>query len=199
MRRYKITALLLCAAMAVTAAVGCSDGKTDSRSASRVGTTVEAGKNEGVADNEVSAAVSEKANANETVFTLNKVIDGGTRTDKGERYLYLDITIDNATDKAYELNTLNNFYLLFSDGSEAHYDVRTQLYAAKNMSRYSPNPFSVPAKGQFSGVVGGFAVSEDVKDLTVCFFPTLDNEQKKPDVVKVAVTEKDIITISDNK
>lgn len=196
MRKYKFTALLLCAAMAVTAAVGCSDGNSSSRSMSVASqaTTVNQ-NNEGRADNEVSAAVAEKASANKTDFTLNRVIDAGTRNDKNERFIYLDITIDNSTNKEYELSMLNNFYLLLSDGSELHYHVGSQLYATNNIDGYIPSPFTVPASGQFSGIVGGFAVSADIKDFKVCFFPTPDDPNKTPDVIKVDIKDSDIVTL----
>ncbi|MBO7396322.1 MAG: DUF4352 domain-containing protein [Ruminococcus sp.] len=196
MRKYKLTALLLCAAMAISAASGCSDD-TGSRSMSVTSqsTTVNQ-NNEGRADHEVSAAVSEKASANKTGFTLNRVIDAGNRNEKNERFIYLDVTIDNTTDKEYELNILNNFYLLLSDGSEIHYHVGSQLYATNNLDGYIPSPFTVPASGQFSGIIGGFAVGEDVKDFTVCFFPTLNEPDKTPDVIKVDIAESDITVLT---
>jgi len=196
MRKYKLTALLLCAAMAISAAAGCSDD-TGSRSMSVTSqsTTVNQ-NNEGRADHEVSAAVSEKASANKTGFTLNRVIDAGNRNEKNERFIYLDVTIDNTTDKEYELNILNNFYLLLSDGSEIHYHVGSQLYATNNLDGYIPSPFTVPASGQFSGIIGGFAVGEDVKDFTVCFFPTLNEPDKTPDVIKVDIAESDITVLT---
>ena len=182
--------------MAISAAAGCSDD-TGSRSMSVTSqsTTVNQ-NNEGRADHEVSAAVSEKASANKTGFTLNRVIDAGNRNEKNERFIYLDVTIDNTTDKEYELNILNNFYLLLSDGSEIHYHVGSQLYATNNLDGYIPSPFTVPASGQFSGIIGGFAVGEDVKDFTVCFFPTLNEPDKTPDVIKVDIAESDITVLT---
>lgn len=196
MRIYKIAALILCAAMAVSAAAGCSDDSgSRSMSVPSQATTVNQ-NNEGRADHEVSAAVSEKASANKTGFTLNRVIDADNRNEKNERFIYLDITIDNTTDEEYELNILNNFYLLLSDGSEIHYHVGSQLYATNNLDGYIPSPFTVPANGQFSGIVGGFAVGEDVKDFTVCFFPTLNEPDKTPDVIKVDIAESDITVLT---
>ena len=193
MRKYKLTALLLCAAVAVTAAVGCSDGNSSSRSMSVASqeTTINQ-NNEGRADNEVSAALSEKASANKTGFTLNRVIDAGTRNDKNERFLYLDITIDNSTDKEYELSMLNNFYLLLGDGSELHYHVGSQLYATNNLDGYIPSPFTVPASGQFSGIVGGFILKDDVSEFTVCFYPTGSNPNDKGTVIEFSITPDDL-------
>ena len=109
MRIYKIAALILCAAMAVSAAAGCSDDSgSRSMSVTSQSTTVNQ-NNEGRADHEVSAAVSEKASANKTGFTLNRVIDAGNRSENNERFIYLDVTIDNTTDE--ELDALLRAYL----------------------------------------------------------------------------------------
>lgn len=192
MRKNKLTALLLAAAMTLSAAVSCSDGSgKDSSDSTSYKVSVD-GKQDGLADKEIKVSLTEKADANETEFTLNSVIDSGMKTEDGDRYIYLDITIDNASEKEYQLNILNNFYILLPDGEEAHYDVRTQLYAAKNMDEYIPSPFTVPAKGTFSGCVGGFIVGSDVNSFTVCFFPTLDNDRDKSNVFKVEVGEANI-------
>lgn len=190
MRKYKFAAMILAAAMALTAAVGCSD-KPESSSETSYKIS-EDGRLEGLADVEVTADLNQEADANQTGFTLNSVFDSGMRNDLGERYIYLDVTISNSTDKEYDLSVLNNFYILFADGTETHFDVRTQLYATKNLDNYTVSPFTVPAKGQFSGMVGGFLVGGDVNEFTVCFFPTLDDERDKSNVVKVKVTNDDI-------
>ena len=59
-----------------------------------------------------------KPDKNDTVFKLNSVIDSGAKSDDGERYLYLNVTIKNTSDTAYELNALNNFYLVTDDGKK---------------------------------------------------------------------------------
>ncbi len=197
MRKHKITALLLCAAMALTAAAGCS-GKESSSSSSasqpyKISTD---GKQDGLADNVINAGLTETAKANDTGYTLTKVIDSGMRTDKNEHYIYLEVTVDNQTDKEYELNAINNFYILFADGSEAHYDIRTQLYAGKHMSGFVASPFTVPANGKFSGIIGGFLVGDEINEFTVCFFPTLDDERNKDDVIKVKVKKEEIVVMT---
>ena len=190
MRKYKFAAMILAAAMALTASVGCS-GKSESSSETSYKISDD-GRLDGLADVEVTADLNQEADANQTGFTLNSVIDSGMRNDKSERYIYLDVTINNSTDKEYDLNILNNFYILFADGNEAHFDVRTQLYATKNLDNFIVSPFTVPANGQFSGMVGGFLVGSDVNEFTVCFFPTLDEARDKSNVVKVKVTNDDI-------
>jgi len=198
MRKHRITALLLCAAMALTAAAGCSDKNSSSSVPSQPYKTSADGRQDSLAENVINAGLSETAKANDTGYTLNKVIDAGIHTDKNEHYIYLQITIDNTTDKQYDLNALNNFYILFGDGTEAHYDIRTQLYAGKNMSDFVSSPFTVPANGKFSGTIGGFLVGDDVNEFTVCFFPTLDNDRNKDDVIKVKVKKEDIVVLANN-
>lgn len=196
MRKIKIIPLLLAAAIAMTAAAGCSQ-KTDDPDISKISnSSVEPGKLEGIANKEISVAVKEKADENQTVFVLNKVVDSGMTDDEGARYLYLDVSISNSTDKQYDLNMLNNFYILLPNENEVHFDVRTQLHAAKNIDGYIPSPFTIPASGEFSGLVGGFIVDKDITNFTVCFFPTQDEETNKSSVVKVNVSSEDIVPLS---
>lgn len=190
MNKYKLFALFLTASLAVTAAVGCTSRK-DPDASKNPSSTVEPGKLEGIAEKEISVSVKEEADENQTIFKLNNVVDSGMADDNG-RYLYLDVSITNSTGKEYDLNTLNNFYLLLPDGNEVHFDVRTQLYAGKNIESYVASPFTIPANGEFSGLIGGFIVDKDVTDMTVCFFPTQDDDRNKSSVVKVNVSAADI-------
>ena len=79
------------------------------------------------------------------------------------------------------------------DSQEIHFDVRTQLYGTKNIQNYSASPFTIPANDEFSGIIGGFILPQNVQDFTVCFFPTQDNTSDKTNVVKVNVTATDIV------
>lgn len=199
MKISRISALLLAAALSLSAAAGCSD-ENDTSSASVIlekpQTATYAvspdGKLEGMAENVQEASFAQQTKMNDTLFTLNKVVDSGKRSDAGEKYIYLDVTIENPTDKAYALNMLNNFYVLFDDGSETHYDVRTQLYAVKNLTGYTASPFDVPAQGSFTGLIGGFIIPAETNSFTVCFFPSLDNDKDKSNVIKVPVTSDNI-------
>ncbi|MDE5854334.1 MAG: DUF4352 domain-containing protein [Ruminococcus sp.] len=154
---------------------------------------VEYSKSEGLADTEISVGLTEEADINQTVFRLNRVIDSGTKSDNGDPYIYLDVTISNSTDKEYDLSVLNNFYLLLPDSEEIHFDVRTQLYGTKNIENYSASPFTVPANGEFSGIIGGFILPQNTQNFTICFFPTQDNASDKTNVVKINVTDSDIV------
>ncbi len=192
MKKYRIISLVLAAVLAAVPFTGCSNGKESSSSEA-------SNKQEGLAQTEIIAEIEEEKESNETAFKLNKVIDSGKTDDEGNRYLYLDAVITNNTDKEYELNILNNFYILYPDGDEAHFDVRTQLYGQNNMENYIPNPFKLTAKGELSGVIGGFIVPPDKNNFTVCFFPTQDVMTDKESVIKVDVTADNIVKLENNQ
>lgn len=186
-------ALLTIISLSVT---GCSDNKNSSISNSSAESSMnfsEYSKSDGIANNEISVALAEEADVNQTVFKLNRIIDSGNKSDSDDPYVYLDVTISNSTDKEYDLSVLNNFYLLMPDSQEIHFDVRTQLYGTKNIQNYFASPFTIPANGEFSGIIGGFILPQNVQDFTVCFFPTQDNTSNKTNVVKVNVTATDIV------
>lgn len=188
MKKCKIISLILAAVLAGTAAVGCSSGTKDQSSGhTRVS------NNEELHDKEISVGMAEEANENSTVFKLNRVLES---SQKDGRYIYLDVSVSNSTDKAYEMNCLNNFYILFDDGTEAHFDIRTQINAVQTVDGYTENPFEIPANGEFSGVIGGFIIPENTQSFTVCFFPTLDDMSNKSSVVKVKVDGSAIVKLS---
>ena len=188
MKNLKYPALLCAALLSVCQFSGCSDSSEIPmipKSSSSVPTTQPR--------EEINAAVSEQTDKNDTGFILNSVIDSGMKSDSGERYLYLNVTIKNTSDSEYELNALNNFYIITDDGKEIGFDVRTQIYAANNFKGYTSNPFTVPANGEFTGYIGGFSVPENQDNLTVCFFPTGTDDNNKSNVIKVPVTAQNII------
>lgn len=188
MKKYRIIPLILAAVMAAAPLSSCSKGKDNSSSSQVV-----VNKQDGLAKTEIKAEISEVTLSNDTSFKLNNVIDYGKTDDDGNRFLYLDVTITNNTDKEYELNILNNFYVLYPDGEEAHFDIRTQLYAQNNIDEYITNPFKLTANGELSGIIGGFIIPPDKNDFTVCFFPTQDVLTDKESVIKVNVTADNII------
>ncbi len=188
MKKCKIISLILAAAIVSTAAVGCSSEKKESSSGH-----AQVSNNEELHDKEISVGIAEEADENSTVFKLNRVLESNQ---KDGRFIYLDVSVSNATDKVYEMNCLNNFYILFDDGTESHFDIRTQINAAQTVEGYAANPFEIPANGEFSGVVGGFIIPADVQSFTVCFFPTLDDISNKSSVVKVKVNSSDIVKLN---
>lgn len=195
MKKHKTILLAFLTALMLSATASCSGNTTvSSPESSGTGNVVtnEPNKNNGIAVNEISAGLSEEANANDTGFRLNRVIDSGQTSDSGEPYIYFDITISNSTDKSYDLNVLNNFYILLANGDEVHFDVRTQLYGTKNISNYVSSPFNIPANSEFSGIVGGFILPKDSQDFTVCFFPTQDDANNKSNVIKINISSQNI-------
>ena len=192
MKKYRIAAVLLTALMAFSAA-GCSNNKTKSNPTSESSTI--ANLQDPLASNSIQASLSQETEKNETMYTLNRVVDSGKRSENNERFIYLDITIRNNSSTDYELSTLNNFYLLLDDGNEIHFDVRTQLYAQSNIDGYVTNPFTVAAGAEISGITGGFLLSDNVTSFQVCFFPTGASGDDKSSVVKVPVTAADIVTL----
>ena len=192
MKKYRIAAVLLTALMAFSAA-GCSNNKTKSNPTSESSTI--ANLQDPLASNSIQASLSQETEKNETMYTLNRVVDSGKRSENNERFIYLDITIRNNSSTDYELSALNNFYLLLDDGNEIHFDVRTQLYAQSNIDSYVTNPFTVAAGAEVSGITGGFLLSDNVTSFQVCFFPTGASGDDKSSVVKVPVTAADIVTL----
>ncbi len=199
MKKNKFIAFALLAVTALS--VGCSNSPASSNTSTVTpGTPVSTGDGNNVslndiAENEVDVNITEDANMNDTTFRLNRVIDSGTTDDNGNPYIYLDVTISNATDKEYDLSVLNNFYLLAGE-NEIHFDIKTQIYATKNIDNYSASPFTIPANSDFSGIIGGFILPKDAQDFTVCFFPTQDNKSDKSNVVKVNVSAQNLDKLS---
>ena len=197
MKNRMIPALILAVAMTAATVAGCSHNTTSGSTAKS--TNNSASTLPTVEDlTVVSAEITEEKEANDTNFTLNRVIDAGVQTPEGGHYFYLDITVKNNTDEAYELSTLNNFYLALNDGSEITGAIQTQLYAVKNLSdKYNGSPFTVPANGEFSGIMGGFLVPSGKTPITVGFFPTKADINDKRNVFRVSIKASDIIEIPD--
>ncbi len=190
MKIFKFTAFVLAAALALAPAAGC---KHDIKSSS------ETVKNNDISATVVSAEIAQEIDVNDTIFTLNRVIDAGAQTEDGGHYIYLDITVKNVTPNEYTLSTLNNFYITLPDGSEISSAVRTQLYAKNNFTdKYFGSPFTVPANSTFTGVIGGFVLAEGQNEFTLGFFPTREERNDKSNVIKVQVTASDIVQLPDD-
>lgn len=187
-RKYKFIPLLIASVLACASLAGCSSEPESSVSNPTVSSSSNQKRQEGLASTEIKVGVSEEATSNDTSFTLNGIVDSGMTDDSGNKYIYIDAVIKNSTDKEYDLNMLNNFYILLPDSSEVHFDVRTQLYGQNNIDNYYANPFTLPANGELSGIFGGFVISPDTTSFTVCFFPTQDEMSNKESVIKVDVT-----------
>ena len=196
MKKNKLCAFLLAAVVTASASAGCLDKHkkdtpkpprqevSDNRSPvdlSAIGTNVING--------ELGTMVSE----NNMDFTLNAVIDPQVR-DCGSKFIYFDITLRNNTATEYAMNTLNNFYIELPDGTKMYSEVRTQLYAEShfNKDKYFIDPFTIPSNGQFSGIIGGFAIEGDVSEFTLGFYPTGDDPNAKGTVIKYDITAADL-------
>ena len=196
MRKNRLAALFFAAALALTAAVSCERNKNSSSSDESSYKISEDGRLDGLADKEYKVDITEEADVNDTGFKLNGVVDSGKTNDNGDHFVYINVTVNNPTEKSYELSVLNNFYILFGDETEAHYHVQPDLYAKNNISDYKGSSFEVPAKGSFSGLIGGFLIPAAQNEYTVCFFPSLDDEHDKSNVVKVKVKQEDITKLT---
>lgn len=195
MKFNKYTALALVAVMSASVAAGCGEKKKTNDSSATSQTSEIINDDEAhIGENKIEADLSETVSANDTVFTLNSVISPENMEDEGCIYVYFDVNIKNNSDTAYDLSTLNNFYIVTEDGTELFSDIRTQLFA---MSRFKENtyfsdPFQIPANGEFKGIVGGFMLDKNVKNFTVGFYPTKDSPRDKGDVMLIDITSDKI-------
>ena len=194
MRFMKITAVAAALLLVVAPVTSCQKDKGSSSSSF----VLRHAEGENVAKQIATADVAQEVNANQTLFTLNKIYDAGVQTEEGEHYLYLDVTIKNDTSVEYTLSTLNNFYIVYPDDTEYSGNIRTQLYAINNLSdKYFGSPFTVSANSTFNGVVGGFCLKDFPDEFTVGFFPTREDRDNKEELIKVKVTKNDIVPLPD--
>lgn len=127
MKKFKYTAILLCAGLMLTSAVGCKKDKTTTSDTSNSISENNNNNNNNtnttkreIGKNEIVAGISEETDENDTVFKLNSVYitpDAQNTTEGERKYVYLDVEIKNDTDTSYDLNCLNNFILVLPDGS----------------------------------------------------------------------------------
>jgi hypothetical protein len=187
MKKIKTSALLITAVIAVISATGCSNTTKTTSSTSESSAYVYADDPE-VGQNTVDVELNEDTQVNDTVFKLNGVIDSG-RVKDGLKYIYLDVSITNESDTDYELNGLNNFYLLLDTGVEIHTDVRADLYAKQALTGYEAL-LTVPAHSEYNNYVG-FCLDESIDSFTVGFFPT-ETTDDKSNVVLCEIKPEDI-------
>ena len=170
MKKTSISALLLAAVIAFTPAAGCrfNSTKVDEESSSSSAAKEYAQMPE-IGQNEISISLGENTTLNDTSYTLNGVIDSGREKD-GLKYIYLDVTIRNESEKPYEMSGLNNFYLILDDGTEVLTDVRADIYAKQSLSGYE-QLLNVAAGAEYNGYIG-FCVDKSVDKFKVGFFAT---------------------------
>lgn len=185
MKKFKISALLLTAVLALTPVFGCSE-ETSEPEISLEGTGYAALPD--VGKEKVNVSMNEDTDINNTPYKLNGVIDSG-RVQDGMKYIYLDVTIKNTSDTVMELSGLKNFYLILSDETEVLPDIRADIYAKRAMTGYQ-QLLSVDAGSEFTGYIG-FLVDQNVNSFTVGFFPT-GKDDDRTNVVLCDVKESDI-------
>ena len=204
MKKTKLSALLLAALIAASASTGClSNKKSATSKKNKEDTTRPTSAEHSPVDlskigiNEISGEIGKEIEANDTVFTLNAVIDAGIRESE-KKFIYFDITLKNNTDSEYSLSTINNFYVTVPEG-DLYSDVQTQLYAKGHFkdNKYFVDPFTIPSNGQFSGIIGGFKLEENANTFEVSFYPTGKDPNAKETVIKYEITADDITAPSD--
>ena len=198
MNRKRLAALLMAASITAAVSVSCmnNNSKKDKKDSSSSEDFLPTDSNEPVApkdSTELKGEIGKEISANSTDFTLKSVV---VHTDKEakERFIYFDIDLRNSTSTEYTLSTLNNFFIKLPDNKEVYSDVRSQLYAESSFKKdkFFRDPFNIPSNGQFSGIVGGFILNDDVDEFTVCFYPTGSNPKDKGTVIKFAITADDL-------
>ena len=190
----KIAALIMTASIAAALSAGCHNhNKNNDTSDEEMFPTSNTEEVSPIGSTELKGEIGKEITANNTAFTLRSVFVH-TDHDYKERFVYFDIDLRNSTDKEYTLNTLNNFYIKLPDGTEVFSDVRSQLYARSSLKedKYYEDPFNIPSNGQFSGIVGGFILMDDIDEFTLCFYPTGSNPNDKGTVIEYSITADDL-------
>lgn len=186
MKLSKITSLVLAAFIAVAPLTGCGTKKSGSKSSKN---TYSANKE--IGKNKINVSINETTDLNDTTFRINRIIDSGKTTDDGLKFIYVDVTIKNNMDTAYDVNALNNFYLILDDKKEVFTDIRTDIYAKQSVEGYQ-QLLEVPANSEFNGYIG-FLLNPDVTSFTLCYFAT-KNKNDKETVIRCPITKNDIIS-----
>lgn len=194
MKKNRLAAVAL-AALMIFSAVSCNGGRPDKNSSnSSYGMSMNDTNQDKLASSEVDVSIAQEVVENETAFKVNSVIDSGHKDDDNNHFVYLNVTIKNQSSTDWELSMLNNFYLLMPDGTESHYDIRTQFYAEKNYKNYTDTPFTISAGSEFTGYIGGFLVDDGATEFSVCFFPTGADDKNKGTVIKCPVKAADMVS-----
>lgn len=194
MKNLKLTALLLCAAMAIPCVVGCQKKSSSTKSSSSNSEdTVTVPNDTDLGKNKITAAITEEAAANETTFKLNSVVQTG-KVKRGnnpeKKYIYLNVEIKNDSNTDYKLSSLNNAWLRIGENTVKTCDIVTRFYAKDHIKaeKFIIDPFIVPAHSTVSGYITGYEVDPSLDKFTVEFFPTQNDLHNKNTVIQVEVT-----------
>lgn len=198
MKNLRVYALVLALALSAVSAFSCADkNKSDSEDSIVIldpDASVQEKPNKYSADSKkTNTAVGQETEVNDTVFKLNNVVNIGSVANDGNDYIYINVTIQNKTDKEYEISSLNNFFVALPDQTEISSDIRPKLYAISNYPKCVDDYITIPANGEFTGyLAGGFTVPSGTDSLTVGFFPTLDNDRYRENVILAPVNAENI-------
>ena len=178
MNKFRIAILMLTALISVVPfSAGCSD---ENSSSSANVSFVENSQNENIGKNKHEADLGASVTVDTTTFTVHNVIDVNKTTEDGEKYIYVKYTISNSSDKNFDVDNLNNFYLTI-DGKNYNNDVRANLYAKQSINGYVELD-SVPAGGEIENYVG-FVVPADTSAVTCGYYVTSGEKTDKQDTI----------------
>lgn len=178
MNKFRTAILMLTALISVVPfSAGCSD--VNSSSSANV-SFVENSQNENIGKNKHEADLGASVTVDTTTFTVHNVIDVNKTTEDGEKYIYVKYTISNSSDKNFDVDNLNNFYLTI-DGKNYNNDVRANLYAKQSINDYVELD-SVPAGGEIENYVG-FVVPADTSAVTCGYYVTSGEKTDKQDTI----------------
>lgn len=178
MNKFRTAILMLTALISVVPfSAGCSD---ENSSSSANVSFVENSQNENIGKNKHEADLGASVTVDTTTFTVHNVIDVNKTTEDGEKYIYVKYTINNSSDKNFDVDNLNNFYLTI-DGKNYNNDVRANLYAKQSINGYVELD-SVPAGGEIENYVG-FVVPADTSAVTCGYYVTSGEKTDKQDTI----------------
>lgn len=178
MNKFRTAILMLTALISVVPfSAGCSD---ENSSSSANVSFVENSQNENIGKNKHEADLGASVTVDTTTFTVHNVIDVNKTTEDGEKYIYVKYTISNSSDKNFDVDNLNNFYLTI-DGKNYNNDVRANLYAKQSINGYVELD-SVPAGGEIENYVG-FVVPADTSAVTCGYYVTSGEKTDKQDTI----------------
>lgn len=191
MRKMRIAALLAASVIMLTSAAACSSKKKVESSTSRVDHSnaieiSEVTPKEEIGSVKHEAKLYEPVTVDDTVFTINKILDINHITSDG-RYIYIDYTIENKSNEKYPTDAINNFYINV-DGEEDIFDIRSDVFAKRYIKGYSSS-YVIEPNTMVTNYVG-FVIPEDAQSIEVGYYVTGADRDKR-NIVLCEVTPED--------
>lgn len=143
---------------------------------------------------EYNAFVGQDKTVNSTTFKINNVYEIEPDDNPGKTYVFIDASIKDSSGKEYEVTSINNLLITLPGGTEDITAMRAQMYADRVLKEntFCFDPFTIPANGEFSGIIGGFVIDTGINDYKITFYPTLDSPESKNESIVVSVKPEDI-------